>query len=174
MLVEYPLLTNICNDIVKMLSLLMHDSLKEMRKHLPERNILEGRKKLVEYHDSLVFLFEDLYEDALDVMEIKPLKKLELIEQDRKIYKSFTEKLPIPWKEFTTTEELIHESHIMENCIKAYYQDLQNAECGLYWAEINGKRYNAEVIFNKDENRMKLIQLFGKRQTSKQSFCIST
>lgn len=51
----------------------------------------------------------------------------------------------------------------MENCIRTYCQDLTDAECGLYWAEINGKRYNTEVIFNKDENRMNLIQLFGKR-----------
>lgn len=68
-----------------------------------------------------------------------------------------------PWKEFTEPEELVHESHIMENCIRTYCQDLTAAECGLYWAEINGKRYNAEVIFDKDENRMNLIQLFGKR-----------
>lgn len=146
------------------MSQLLYDSLKEFRKHLPSRNILEGRKKLMEYHDSLVNLFEELYEDdVFDEMEIEHRKTQEQIKQDRKVYECFAEQLPSPWKEFTEPEELVHESHIMENCIRTYCQDLTAAECGLYWAVINGRRYNAEVIFNKDENRMNLIQLYGKR-----------
>lgn len=161
---RYPLVTYICTDIGKMMSQLLYDSLKEFRKHLPSRSILEGRKKLMEYHDSLVNVFEQLYEDdVFDEMEIEHRKTQEQIKQDRKVYECFAEQLPSPWKEFTEPEELVHESHIMENCIRTYCQDLTAAECGLYWAEINGKRYNAEVIFDKDENRMNLIQLFGKR-----------
>ena len=161
---RYPLVTYICTDIGKMMSQLLYDSLKEFRKHLPSRSILEGRKKLMEYHDSLVNVFEKLYEDdVFDELEIEHRKTQEQIKQDRKVYECFAEQLPSPWKEFTEPEELIHESHIMENCIRTYCQDLTAAECGLYWAEINGRRYNAEVIFNKDENRMNLIQLFGKR-----------
>lgn len=161
---KYPLVTYICTDIGKMMSQLLYDSLKEFRKHLPSRSILEGRKKLMEYHDSLVNVFEELYEnDVLDELEIEHRKTKEQIKQDRKVYECFAEQLPSPWKEFTEPEELVHESHIMENCIRTYCQDLAAAECGLYWAEINGRRYNAEVIFNKDENRMNLIQLFGKR-----------
>lgn len=162
---RYPLGTYIiCTDIGKMMSQLLYDSLKEFRKHLPSRSILEGRKKLMEYHDSLVNVFEQLYEDdVFDEMEIEHRKTQEQITQDRKVYECFAEKLPSPWKEFTEPEELVHESHIMENCIRTYCQDLTAAECGLYWAEINGRRYNAEVIFNKHENRMNLIQLFGKR-----------
>lgn len=161
---RYPLVTYICTDIRKMMSQLLYDSLKEFRKHLPSRSILEGRKKLMEYHDALVNVFEQLYEDDIfDEMEIEHGKTQEQIKQDRKVYECFAEQLPSPWKEFTEPEELVHESHIMENCIRTYCQDLTAAECGLYWAEINGKRYNAEVIFNKDENRMNLIQLFGKR-----------
>lgn len=161
---RYPLLTYICTDVGKMMSQLLQDSLKEFRKHLPSRSILEGRKKLMEYHDSLVNVFEQLYEDdVFDELEIEHRKTQEQIKQDRKVYECFAEQLPSPWKEFTEPEELVHESHIMENCIRTYCQDLIAAECGLYWAEINGRRYNAEVIFNKDENRMNLIQLFGKR-----------
>ena len=161
---RYPLVTYICTDIGKMMSQLLYDSLKEFRKHLPSRSILEGRKKLMEYHDSLVNVFEQLYEDDIfDEMEIVHRKTQEQIKQDRKVYECFAETLPSPWKEFTDPEELVHESHIMENCIRTYCQDLTAAECGLYWAEINGRRYNAEVIFNKVENRMDLIQLFGKR-----------
>ena len=161
---RYPLVTYICTDIGKMMSQLLYDSLKEFRKHLPSRSILEGRKKLMEYHDSLVNVFEKLYEDdVFDELEIEHRKTQEQIKQDRKVYECFAEQLPSPWKEFTEPEELVHESHIMENCIRTYCQDLTAAECGLYWAEINGRRYNAEVIFNKDENRMNLIQLFGKR-----------
>lgn len=162
---RYPLGTYIiCTDIEKMMSQLLQDSLKEFRKHLPSRSILEGREKLMEYHDSLVNMFEELYEDdVFDEIEIEHRKTQEQIKQDRKVYECFAEKLPSPWKEFTEPEELVHESHIMENCIRTYCQDLTAAECGLYWAEINGKRYNAEVIFNKKENRMNLIQLFGKR-----------
>lgn len=162
---RYPLGTYIiCTDIGKMMSQLLCDSLKEFRKHLPSRSILEGRKKLMEYHDSLVNVFEELYEDdVFDEMEIEHRKTQEQIKQDRKVYECFAEQLPSPWKEFTEPEELVHESHIMENCIRTYCQDLAAAECGLYWAEINGRRYNAEVIFNKHENRMNLIQLFGKR-----------
>ena len=111
-------------------------------------------------------MFEEVYDDDLDEMEIKHIKKQEQIQQDRKIYKAFAEKLPVPWKEFTAPQELVHESHIMENCIRTYSQDLHDAECGLYWAEINGKRYNAEVVFNKNENRMNLIQLFGKKNST--------
>ena len=161
---RYPLVTYICTDIGKMMSQLLYDSLKEFRKHLPSRSILDGRKKLMEYHDSLVNVFEELYEDdVFDEMEIEHRKTQEQIKQDKKVYECFAEQLPSPWKEFTDPEELIHESHIMENCIRTYCQDLTAAECGLYWAEISGRRYNAEVIFNKDENRMNLIQLFGKR-----------
>lgn len=161
---RYPLVTYICTDIGKMMTQLLQDSLKEFRKHLPSRSILEGRKKLMEYHDSLVNVFEELYEDdVFDEMEIEHRKTQEQIKQDRKVYECFAEQLPSPWKEFAEPEELVHESHIMENCIRTYCQDLAAAECGLYWAEINGRRYNAEVIFNKDENRMNLIQLFGKR-----------
>ena len=161
---RYPLVTYICTDIGKMMSQLLYDSLKEFRKHLPSRSILDGRKKLMEYHDSLVNVFEELYEDdVFDELEIEHRKTQEQIKQDRKVYECFAEQLPFPWKEFTDPEELIHESHIMENCIRTYCQDLTAAECGLYWAEISGRRYNAEVIFNKDENRMNLIQLFGKR-----------
>ena len=154
----------ICTDIGKMMSQLLYNSLKEFRKHLPSRSILDGRKKLMEYHDSLVNVFEELYEDdVFDEMEIEHRKTQEQIKQDRKVYECFAEQLPSPWKEFTEPEELVHESHIMENCIRTYSQDLAAAECGLYWAEINGRRYNAELIFNKDENRMNLIQLHGKR-----------
>ena len=154
----------ICTDIGKMMSQLLYNSLKEFRKHLPSRSILEGRKKLMEYHDSLVNVFEELYEDdVFDELEIEHRKTQEQIKQDKKVYECFAETLPSPWKEFTEPEELVHESHIMENCIRTYCQDLTAAECGLYWAEINGRRYNAEVIFNRDENRMNLIQLFGKR-----------
>ena len=161
---RYSLVTYICTDIGKMMSQLLYDSLKEFRKHLPSRSILEGRKKLMEYHDALINVFEELYEDdVFDEMEIEHRKTQEQIKQDRKVYECFAEQLPSPWKEFTEPEELVHESHIMENCIRTYSQDLTAAECGLYWAEINGRRYNAEVIFNKDENRMNLIQLFGKR-----------
>lgn len=162
---RYPLGTYIiCTDVGKMMSQLLYDSLKEFRKHLPSRSILEGRKKLMEYHDALVNVFEQLYEDdVFDEMEIEHRKTQEQIKQDRKVYEFFAEKLPSPWKEFTEPEELVHESHIMENCIRTYCQDLTAAECGLYWAEINGRRYNAEVIFDRDENRMNLIQLFGKR-----------
>ncbi len=160
---RYPLVTNICTDIAKMMSQLLYYSLKEFRKHLPSRSILEGRKKLMEYHDSLVNVFEELYDDVFDEMGIKHKKTQEQIKQDRKVYECFAEQLPSPWKEFTEPEELIHESHIMENCIRTYSQDLAASECGLYWAEINGRRYNAEVIFNKYENSMNLIQLFGKR-----------
>ncbi|MBR1640638.1 MAG: PcfJ domain-containing protein, partial [Treponema sp.] len=163
---KYPSQNGVCNDIGRMLYQLLYNSLKEFRKHLPSRSILEGRKKLIEYHDSLVFLFEEVYDDDLDEMEIKHIKKQEQIQQDRKIYKAFAEKLPVPWKEFTAPQELVHESHIMENCIRTYSQDLHDAECGLYWAEINGKRYNAEVVFNKNENRMNLIQLFGKKNST--------
>lgn len=161
---KYPSALVICNDIRKMMEQLSYNSLKQFRKHLPSRSILEGRKKLMEYHDSLVNVFEELYEDdVFDEMEIEHRKTQEQIKQDRKIYECFAETLPTPWKEFANPEELVHESHIMENCIRTYCQDLTAAECGLYWAEINGRRYNAEVIFNKDENRMNLIQLFGKR-----------
>ena len=161
---KYPLVTYICTDIGKMMSQLLYDSLKEFRKHLPSRSILEGRKKLMEYHDSLINVFEKLYEeDVFDKMKIEHRKTQKQIKQDRKVYERFAEQLPSPWKEFTEPKELVHESHIMENCIRTYCQDLSAAECGLYWAEINGRRYNAEVIFNKDENRMNLIQLFGKR-----------
>ena len=162
---RYPLGTYIiCTDIGKMMSQLLYDSLKEFRKHLPSRSILEGRKKLMEYHNALVNVFEQLYEDdVFDEMEIEHRKTQEQIKQDRKVYECFAEQLPSPWKKFSEPEELVHESHIMENCIRTYCQDLTAAECGLYWAEINGRRYNAEVIFNKDENRMNLIQLFRKR-----------
>lgn len=161
---KYPSASVICNDIIKMMYQLSYNSLKQFRKHLPTRSILEGRKKLMEYHDSLVNVFEQLYEDdVFDEMEIEHRKTQEQIKQDRKVYECFAEQLPSPWKEFTEPEELVHESHIMANCISTYCQDLTAAECGLYWAEINGRRYNAEVIFNKDENRMNLIQLFGKR-----------
>lgn len=161
---KYPSASVICNDIRKMMEQLSYNSLKEFRKHLPSRSILNGRKKLMEYHDSLVNVFEQLYEDdVFDELEIEHRKTQEQIKQDRKVYECFAEQLPSPWKEFTDPEELIHESHIMENCIRTYCQDLITAECGLYWAEINGRRYNAEVIFNKKENRMNLIQLFGKR-----------
>ena len=161
---RYPFVTYICTDIGKMMQQLLYDSLKEFRKHLPSRSIIEGRKKLMEYHDSLVNVFEQLYEDdVFDELEIEHRKTQEQIKQDRKVYECFAEQLPSPWKEFTEPEELVHESHIMENCIRTYCQDLTAAECGLYWAEINGKRYNAEVIFNRNENRMNLIQLFGKR-----------
>ena len=161
---KYPSASVICNDIRKMMEQLSYNSLKEFRKHLPSRSILNGRKKLMEYHDSLVNVFEQLYEDdVFDELEIEHRKTQEQIKQDRKVYECFAEQLPSPWKEFTDPEELIHESHIMENCIRTYCQDLITAECGLYWAEINGRRYNAEVIFNKNENRMNLIQLFGKR-----------
>ena len=161
---KYPSASVICNDIRKMMEQLSYNSLKEFRKHLPSRSIFNGRKKLMEYHDSLVNVFEQLYEDdVFDELEIEHRKTQEQIKQDRKVYECFAEQLPLPWKEFTDPEELIHESHIMENCIRTYCQDLITAECGLYWAEINGRRYNAEVIFNKDENRMNLIQLFGKR-----------
>ena len=161
---KYPSASVICNDIRKMMEQLSYNSLKEFRKHLPSRSILNGRKKLMEYHDSLVNVFEQLYEDdVFDELEIEHRKTQEQIKQDRKVYECFAEQLPLPWKEFTDPEELIHESHIMENCIRTYCQDLITAECGLYWAEINGRRYNAEVIFNKNENRMNLIQLFGKR-----------
>ena len=154
----------ICTDIGKMMSQLLYDSLKEFRKHLPSRSILEGRKKLMEYHDSLVNVFEQLYEDdVFDEMEIEHRKTQEQIKQDRKVYERFAEQLPSPWKEFTEPEELVHESHIMENCIRTYCQDLTAAECGLYWAKIDGKRYNAEVIFDKKEKRMNLIQLYGKK-----------
>ena len=164
---RYPLVTYICTDIGKMMSQLLYDSLKEFRKHLPSRSILEGRKKLMEYHDSLVNVFEQLYEDdVFDELEIEHRKTQEQIKQDRKVYECFAEQLPSPWKEFTEPEELVHESHIMENCIRTYCQDLAAAECGLYWAEINGRRYNAEVIFNKDENRMNLIQLYGKKNSN--------
>ena len=95
-------------------------------------------------------------------MGLEHKKTQEQIKQDRKVYECFAEQLPSPWKEFTEPEELVHESHIMENCIRTYSQDLAAAECGLYWAEINGRRYNAEVIFNKYENRVNLIQLYGK------------
>ena len=161
---KYPSASVICNDIRKMMEQLSYNSLKEFRKHLPSRSILNGRKKLMEYHDSLVNVFEQLYEDdVFDELEIEHRKTQEQIKQDRKVYECFAEQLPYPWREFTEPEELIHESHIMENCIRTYCQDLITAECGLYWAEINGRRYNAEVIFNKNENRMNLIQLFGKR-----------
>ena len=154
----------ICTDIGKMMSQLLYDSLKEFRKHLPSRSILEGRKKLMEYHDSLVNVFEQLYEDdVFDEMEIEHRKTQEQIKQDRKVYECFAETLPSPWKEFTEPEELVHESHIMENCIRTYCQDLTAAECGLYWAEINGRRYNAEVIFNKDENKKKYRQADHKK-----------
>lgn len=121
----------------------------------------------MEYHDSLVNVFEELYEDdVFDEMGIEHKKTQEQIKQDRKVYEYFAETLPSPWKEFTEPEELVHESHIMENCIRTYSQDLAAAECGLYWAEINGRRYNAEVIFNKKESRMNLIQLYGKKNSN--------
>ena len=162
--IKYPSALVICNDIRKMMEQLSVNSLKQFRKHLPSRSILEGRKKLMEYHDSLVNVFEELYEDdVVDEMGIEHKKTQEQIKQDRKVYECFAETLPSPWKEFTDPEELVHESHIMKNCIRTYCQDLTAAECGLYWAEINGRRYNAEVVFNRDENRMNLIQLFGKR-----------
>lgn len=161
--IKYPSALVICNDIRKMMEQLSDNSLKQFRKHLPSRSILEGRKKLMEYHDSLVNVFEELYEDdVFDEMGIEHKKTQEQIKQDRKVYECFAEQLPSPWKEFTEPEELVHESHIMENCIRTYSQDLAAAECGLYWAEINGRRYNAEVIFNKYENRVNLIQLYGK------------
>ncbi|MCI6317534.1 MAG: hypothetical protein MR877_10320 [Spirochaetia bacterium] len=72
---KYPLVTYICTDIGKMMSQLLYDSLKEFRKHLPSRSIFNGRKKLMEYHDSLVNVFEQLYEDdVFDELEIEHRK----------------------------------------------------------------------------------------------------
>ena len=53
----------------------------------------------------------------------------------------------------------------MENCIQYYAKDFLEANCGLYWAELNGKRYNAEVVFDKERQKMYLRQLYGKKNT---------
>lgn len=156
---EYDIL---CEDIKRMLTVLANKSLKSLRKNLPNKSILDGIKNLMDYHDTLVRLFDD---EKLEELNIEPIKDAEKIKEDRKVYIKFSECLPDCWHEFRDAKELVHESHIMENCIRHYVKDFLEANCGLYWAEINGNRYNAEVVFNKEKQKMYLRQLYGKKNT---------
>lgn len=153
----------LCEDIKRMLTLLANKSLKSLRKNLPKKSILDGIKNLMDYHDTLIKLFDN---EKLKEINIQPIKDIKKIKEDRKVYIKFSEYLPEFWHEFKDAKELVHESHIMENCIQHYAKDFLEANCGLFWAEINGKRYNAEVVFDKERQKMYLRQLCGKKNTN--------
>ena len=148
--------SSIAEDIEKILFVLPA-SIK--KKNLPSGDILRDVKHLKEYHDRLLSVLPDKERKMLGKKTNKE------IEKDKAIFDSFTSGLPDGWHAFLQPNSLVHESHIMENCIDTYQWDLAESNSGLYWAEINGRRYNAEVTIDKKKNKMHLRQLFGKKNS---------
>lgn len=59
-------------------------------------------------------------------------------------------------------QDLHKEGVQMHNCIGTYFDKVINGECGLYYGTVNNKRYNAELIYDKERKKLQIRQLFGK------------
>lgn len=137
----------IATDISNMLFKLKLQK-KQLRQLLDIKTITE--KNVIELHNKLVEIYNK------KVLGIKNVKY-----PTNSIYVKFSEYLPDSWKILEPTE--LHQEGIhMHNCIGTYVEKVINGECGLYCGTVNNKRYNAELIYDKEENKLQIRQLFGK------------
>lgn len=137
----------IATDISNMLFKLKLQK-KQLRQLLDIKTITE--KNVIELHNKLVEIYN---KKGLGIKNIKY--------PTNSIYVKFSEYLPDSWKILEPTE--LHQEGIhMHNCIGTYVEKVINGECGLYCGTVNNKRYNAELIYDKEKNKLQIRQLFGK------------
>ena len=146
-------------DIERMLEIL---PAKKIRKIQPGPEMLKDIEKAIDFHDRIINLIDD---KELKKIGITRPKTKDKIQEDKQRYAELLQYLPEQWHMFQNRQELIHESHIMNNCIKIYGTKCEYGESGLFFAEIDHIRYNAEVKYNSRTKKMKLVQLFGPHNT---------
>lgn len=112
-------------------------------KTITEKNVIELHNKLVEIYNN----------------KISNYKNAKYPENS--IYVKFSEYLPSSWK-ILEPKDLHKEGVQMHNCIGTYFDKVINGECGLYYGTVNNKRYNAELIYDKERKKLQIRQLFGK------------
>lgn len=142
-------------DVVNMLR---HLPARKRKKALLDTDILCSKEKLKNYHDRLIDMFN---EKDIRKMYLFLNKKDYELQKDKQIYEELSKRLPENWHMFSNEKELIHESNIMHNCIKTYRSIMLNADCGLFWGEKNGRRYNAEIVYDKKKEKYIIFQLYG-------------
>ena len=74
--------------------------------------------------------------------------------------KEIAENLPEGWNPLLP-KDLITEGRLMHNCIGSYCEQVVKNECGLYSGTINQHRYNAELFFDEEVNKLFINQLYG-------------
>lgn len=135
-------------DIINMLK---YFSLKEIRKI---KFAYPTKKFLNELHDLLVNkLTDENYEKIFHMPRNANYPK-------NSIYLKIAENLPEGWN-LLFPKDLITEGRLMHNCIGSYCENVVKNRCGLYSGTINQHRYNAELFFDKEENKLFIMQLYG-------------
>lgn len=138
----------IVNDIFNMLK---YFSLKEIRKI---KFAYPTKKFLNELHDLLVNkLTDENFEKIFHMPRNANYPK-------NSIYLKIAENLPEGWS-LLLPKDLIKEGRLMHNCIGSYCEHVVKNRCGLYSGTINQHRYNAELFFDKEENKLFIMQLYG-------------
>lgn len=138
----------IARDIINMLK---YFSLKEIRKI---KFAYPTKKFLNELHDLLVNkLTDENFEKIFHIPRNANYPK-------NSIYLKIAENLPEGWN-LLLPKDLITEGRLMHNCIGSYCEQVVKNKCGLYSGTINQHRYNAELFFDKSENKLFINQLYG-------------
>ena len=138
----------IANDIINMLK---YFSLKEIRKI---KFAYPTKKFLNELHDLLVNnLTDEKFEKIFCIPRNANYPK-------NSIYLKIAENLPEGWN-LLLPKDLITEGRLMHNCIGSYCEQVVKNECGLYSGTINQHRYNAELFFDEEVNKLFINQLYG-------------